>query len=155
MTDSTPATGSASGPAAGPAPAPGPVYVKVSTHVLDTQRGRPAAAVPVRLDAYDGTTWQPLAFGQTDDDGRWTVPKPKRRDDEDAQAAAQEAPEYPPGSPGGTYRLRFGTGVYFSTFDTPTFYPEVNIIFTIADPSEPHHVPLLLSPYGYSTYRGS
>ncbi|WP_433325830.1 hydroxyisourate hydrolase [Spirillospora sp. CA-294931] len=104
----------------------------VSTHVLDTGLGRPAAEVPVRLDRYDGTTWQPLGEGATDADGRWRAP------------SADEP---------GTYRLRFGTGHYFA--GRPSFYPEVMIVFVVADAAEHHHVPLLLSPYGYSTYRGS
>ncbi|WP_395110406.1 hydroxyisourate hydrolase [Actinomadura sp. SCN-SB] len=125
----------ASSPAAGPAP--GATPARVSTHVLDTQRGRPAAGVPVRLDAYIDDTWRPLDEGATDEDGRWS--------------AQPEA-----GSAGpGTYRLRFGTGPYFAGLGVPTFYPEVSVIFTIADPAERHHVPLLLSPFGYSTYRGS
>jgi 5-hydroxyisourate hydrolase len=109
----------------------------VSTHVLDTRRGRPAAEVPVRLDAYVGDTWRPLAEGATDGDGRWA------------------APDGTTGPGAGTYRLRFGTGPYFAGLDAHTFYPEVSVIFTIADPGERHHVPLLLSPYGYTTYRGS
>jgi 5-hydroxyisourate hydrolase len=124
------ASSQATGPARGAAPA------HVSTHVLDTARGRPAAGVPVRLDAYVDDTWRPLAEGATDDDGRWS------------------APGTPAPGPG-TYRLRFGTGPYFAALDVPAFYPEVSVIFTIADAAERHHVPLLLSPFGYSTYRGS
>jgi 5-hydroxyisourate hydrolase len=126
MTASSPATE----PARGSAPA------HVSTHVLDTHRGRPAAGVPVRLDAYDGDTWRPLAEGATDADGRWAAPS--------GTAAGA-----------GTHRLRFGTGPYFAAIEVPTFYPEVCVIFTIANAGERHHVPLLLSPFGYSTYRGS
>ncbi|GAA2577213.1 hydroxyisourate hydrolase [Actinomadura fulvescens] len=107
----------------------------VSTHVLDTHRGRPATGVPVRLDRHDGDTWQSLAEGVTDDDGRWT--------------ALGEAPET------GTYRLRFGTGPYFTGLGVTTFYPEVCVIFAVADGGTRQHVPLLVSPYGYSTYRGS
>ncbi|GAA2425278.1 hydroxyisourate hydrolase [Actinomadura vinacea] len=135
MTASTPSTDPTDHGAGHPS-------LHVSTHVLDTQRGRPAAEVPVRLDAYDGTTWRPLAEGATDADGRWTAP---------AEGDAADGPR--PGN--GTYRLRFGTGVYFAALGVPTFYPEVSIIFTIADSGERHHVPLLLSPFGYSTYRGS
>jgi 5-hydroxyisourate hydrolase len=111
--------------------------VHVSTHVLDTRLGRPAPEVPVRLDAYDGDTWHPLAEGLTDADGRWAAPEENNA----------------PGA--GTYRLRFGTGPYFAAQETPTFYPEVSVIFTIPDAAQRHHVPLLLSPYAYSTYRGS
>jgi 5-hydroxyisourate hydrolase len=108
--------------------------MSLSTHVLDTARGRPAAGVPVRLDRHDGATWRPLAEDSTDDDGRLgDLPAPEP----------------------GTYRLRFGTGPYFAALGVETFYPEVSVVFTVADAGEHHHVPLLLSPYGYSTYRGS
>jgi 5-hydroxyisourate hydrolase len=110
----------------------------LSTHVLDTSRGRPAAGMPVRLDRHDGT-WRPLAEAVTDDDGRLDGLLPGDSDD----------------SVAGTYRLRFGTGPYFAAAGTETFYPEVSVVFVITDPGEHHHVPLLISPYGYSTYRGS
>ncbi|MGH3390433.1 MAG: hydroxyisourate hydrolase [Actinomadura sp.] len=108
--------------------------MSLSTHVLDTAQGRPAAGVPVRLDRYDGDTWQRLADAETDADGR-----------------LRDLPAWD----GGTYRLRFGTGPYFAGHGVETFFPEVNVIFVITDPGEHHHVPLLLSPFGYSTYRGS
>lgn len=107
----------------------------VSTHVLDAARGRPAAGVAVRLERRtDDGRYAELARAATDDDGRiraWPVPAP------------------------GTYRLVFDTGGYFAGRGEPTFYPEVTVTFTITAPDEPHHVPLLLSPYAYSTYRGS
>jgi 5-hydroxyisourate hydrolase len=108
--------------------------MSLSTHVLDTTRGRPAAGVAVRLDRYDGETWRHLTEAATDGDGRLH------------DLPAWEA---------GTYRLRFGTGPYFAGQGVETFFPEVGVIFVITEPGEPHHVPLLLSPYGYSTYRGS
>jgi 5-hydroxyisourate hydrolase len=111
----------------------------LSTHVLDTARGRPAVGMPVRLDRHEGGTWRPLAESETDDDGRLDGLLPD--DSEDIVA--------------GTYRLRFGTGPYFAAVGTETFYPEVSVVFVITDPDERHHVPLLISPYGYSTYRGS
>ena len=95
----------------------------LSTHVLDTAAGRPAAGVPVTLLDAAGTT---LAEGATDADGRV------------GSLGGELAP--------GTYRLRFAVA--------GPFYPEVVVAFTIAT-DEHHHVPLLLSPYGYSTYRGS
>ncbi len=95
----------------------------LSTHVLDTAAGRPAAGVAVRLETRDGDV---LDSGVTDDDGRIG-----------SLGGALAA---------GTYSLRFETlGVFF---------PEVVVVFTITDDRH-HHVPLLLSPYGYSTYRGS
>lgn len=108
--------------------------MSLSTHVLDTARGRPAGGMPVRLDRYEGAGWRALAEDVTDDDGRL----------KDLPADAE-----------GTYRLRFGTGPYFAARREPTFYPEVGVVFEITDAAEHHHVPLLVSPYGYSTYRGS
>jgi 5-hydroxyisourate hydrolase len=105
--------------------------VTLSTHVLDTSIGRPAAGVPVRLEARGDDGWQPVTDGRTDADGRvkgWDV------------AAA------------GDYRLVFGTGDYLGP---DAFYPEVTVAFRLADPADHYHVPLLLSPFGYSTYRGS
>jgi hydroxyisourate hydrolase len=105
--------------------------VSLSTHVLDTASGRPAAGVPVRLDRADGDGWAPLGSGRTDDDGRLR----------DLVPAGQWR--------AGTYRLRFDTA------DRSPFFPEVSVVFVVAEPDRHHHVPLLLSPYGYSTYRGS
>lgn len=104
----------------------------LTTHVLDASLGIPAVGVSVVLENGDGTF---VARGITDDDGR----------------VRELGPEtLPPGN----YRLTFNTGGYFQGHRTPTFYPKVTIDFTITD--EPHyHVPLLLSPFAYSTYRGS
>ncbi|MBW8480760.1 hydroxyisourate hydrolase [Actinomadura parmotrematis] len=113
----------------------------VSTHVLDQQLGRPAAGLPVRLDRYRDDTWEPLAEGATGDDGRWSAPA--------APGAAADDPTGP-----GTYRLRFGSGSYFAGRGAATFYPEISVIFTVADGGEHHHVPLALGAFGYSTYRG-
>jgi 5-hydroxyisourate hydrolase len=101
----------------------------LSTHVLDTAAGRPAAGVAVRLESRDGDV---LDRGVTDDDGR-------------VGSLGRELGL-------GGYVLRFDTGAYWSSGSG--FFPEVVIVFTIADDRH-HHVPLLLSPYGYSTYRGS
>jgi len=107
----------------------------VSTHVLDAARGRPAAGVAVRLELRtEGGGYAELGRAATDADGRiraWTVPS------------------------AGTYRLVFDTGAYFAGRGEPTFYPEVTVTFAVTVPEEPHHVPLLLSPFAYSTYRGS
>jgi 5-hydroxyisourate hydrolase len=99
----------------------------ITTHVLDTARGRPAGGVPVRLER-DGAT---LAELETDADGR-------ARLTERAEA--------------GRYRLVFDTGAYLRG---DGFYPEVSVVFEIKEPDVHHHVPLLLSPFGYTTYRGS
>lgn len=112
----------------------------LSTHVLDTAGGRPAAGVDVELDARgsDGE-WRHIAHGTTDDDGRVT----------------DLLPDGVSLSPG-TYRLTFDTGAWHAArSDTPCFYPEVPVVFSIGEAAEHYHVPLLLSPYGYSTYRGS
>jgi 5-hydroxyisourate hydrolase len=105
----------------------------ITTHVLDTARGRPAANVPVTLEL--GPSWTPIGSGRTGDDGRL------------AELGSAGAP--------GHYRLRFDTGAYFSAAGEPTFFPEVTVQFLVEHPDDHHHVPLLLSPFGYSTYRGS
>jgi len=112
---------------------------QITTHVLDTSRGRPAAGVPVLLETQtDGGGWQTLGRGETDADGRL-----RGLLAEGAKLAA------------GLYRLTFDTAAYFDSQGTEGFYPEVAITFRVADAAQHYHVPLLLSPYGYSTYRGS
>ncbi|WP_131743166.1 hydroxyisourate hydrolase [Actinomadura roseirufa] len=122
----------------------------VSTHVLDTRLGRPARGVPVRLDRHDGGGWQHLAEGATDEHGRWAVP--------DAGAGTGADPAADPGTGAapepGTYRLRFGAGPYFAALAVATCYPEVSVIFSVPADGGPRHVPLLLGPFGYSTYSG-
>ena len=109
----------------------------ITTHVLDTARGHPAQGVPVVLECASGDGWQLLGSGATDADGRVR--------DLLAEGAS-------PGA--GRYRLTFDTGAYFRDRGEAAFYPEVSVVFTVAA-DEHHHVPLLLSPFGYSTYRGS
>ncbi len=110
----------------------------ITTHVLDTSQGRPASGVPVLLEFRADDGWREIARAETDADGR-----------------ARQL--LPPGSPltAGTWRLTFDVGKYFAAQDVESFYPEASIVFTIRDSSQHYHVPLLLSPYGYSTYRGS
>ncbi|QNP69392.1 hydroxyisourate hydrolase [Streptomyces roseirectus] len=99
----------------------------VSTHILDTTAGRPAAGVPVRLAARTGGDWQDVGTARTDADGRCT--------------------DFPP-LPDGTAHARL-------VFDVDTaFFPEVAVAFAV-EPGEHYHVPLLLNPFGYSVYRGS
>ena len=105
----------------------------ISTHVLDTALGRPAEGVPVVLQRAEGG--DTVGSGVTDSDGRVKD-----------LAGGPIAP--------GIYRLRFDTAAYFAAKSRETFYPEVNVVFRVVDGSH-HHVPLLLSPFGYSTYRGS
>jgi 5-hydroxyisourate hydrolase len=103
----------------------------LSTHVLDTATGRPAVGLRVSLESGEGT---PVKEAVTDADGR----------------VGDLATELPTGD----HRLRFDTGAWFARQGLAAFYPEVVVVFTVA--ADDHfHVPLLLSPYGYSTYRGS
>ena len=108
----------------------------ITTHVLDTAQGHPAAGVLVRLERVAGPTGSVLGAGTTDDDGRVRALGPDRV------------------SPG-TYRLVFDTAGYFARTGQPCFFPEVSLSFVVADPDQHHHVPVLLSPFAYSTYRGS
>ncbi len=108
----------------------------LSTHVLDTSLGLPARGVGVRLDDGSGGDTEPLGVETTDEDGRVASIGPVRLK-------------------AGDYRLTFDTAAYFAATGRAGFYPEVAITFTVADPEEHYHVPLLLNPFGYSTYRGS
>jgi 5-hydroxyisourate hydrolase len=105
--------------------------MSVSTHVLDAVAGRPAAGIAVRLLVGDDV----LAEGVTDLDGRCRLT-------EDATGV-------------GPHRLVFATGPWFAEQGREAFWPEVTLTFAVAEPGEHHHVPLLLSPFAYSTYRGS
>jgi 5-hydroxyisourate hydrolase len=109
----------------------------ITTHVLDTSLGRPARGVAARLERIDesGASVR-LASGVTNADGR-----------------IEGLIEGPIAC--GNYRITFETGAYFATRDQATFFPEVSILFEVKDATQHHHVPLLLSPFGYSTYRGS
>ena len=111
----------------------------ISTHVLDTALGRPASGVRVILEQLDAKgAVVSLGVGVTDADGRV-------RDFVPAGNALST----------GDYRLRFDTGDYFAANARETFYPSITVDFRIADPSTHFHVPLLVSPFGFSTYRGS
>jgi 5-hydroxyisourate hydrolase len=111
----------------------------ITTHILDTSRGLPAADVRVILDRQTGPqSWTEVASGATNADGR----------------IADLLPDSAPIT-AGVYRLRFATAAYFHSLDVPSFFPEVQILFQVDDPRGHWHVPLLLSPYGYTTYRGS
>jgi 5-hydroxyisourate hydrolase len=110
----------------------------ITTHVLDTALGSPAAGVPVRLgriDPEDPDNIVVLADAVTDDDGRATGLGPDQ-------------------VPAGTYQLRFGTAAYYAATGQECFFPQVTVTFAVTDRRH-HHVPLLLSPFAYSTYRGS
>ena len=110
--------------------------MSLSSHVLDGSRGEPAAGVFVRWEHLVDGHWKRLAQTVTGDDGRVA-------DWDDAETAV------------GTHRLVFGSGEYFVSHGVETFYPEVVVVFAVTDAARHHHVPLLLSPFAYSTYRGS
>jgi 5-hydroxyisourate hydrolase/2-oxo-4-hydroxy-4-carboxy-5-ureidoimidazoline decarboxylase len=110
---------------------------QLTTHVLDTSLGRPGKNIPVKLLQQDPGGWKAIAQGITNDDGRISDLLP---------------PETC--LPTGTYKLVFDTGAYFASVSVKGFYPEVEIQFMVTDQSH-YHVPLLISPFGYSTYRGS
>jgi len=116
--------------------------VTLSTHVLDAVAGRPAADVAVRLEYLGPDGWSPAGQGRTSADGRLAL---------DGRAGGRPGPGFAPG----VYRITFGSGPYFQALGTPSFYPEVTITFEMTSGSAHYHVPLLLSPFAYSTYRGS
>jgi 5-hydroxyisourate hydrolase len=110
----------------------------LTSHVLDTALGRPAAALALELAVLEADgTWRCLAERTTGSDGR----------------AADLLPEG--ALDARTYRLRFLTGAYFEASGRAAFYPHVDVVFSVDAPHEHYHVPLLVSPFGYSTYRGS
>jgi 5-hydroxyisourate hydrolase len=107
---------------------------RLTTHVLDTALGRPAVGVPVTLSAFVDERWTVLGTGVTDDDGR----------------ARSLGPDAVPGR----YRFVFDTAAYFAATGQVGFHPEVVVVFDVLG-EEHYHLPLLLSPFAYSTYRGS
>ena len=109
----------------------------ITTHVLDTSRGRPAAGVRVELQFRSGGDWKSIGAGLTDANGRC--------------GSLMGEEQLQPGA----YRLLFDVGSYFRNLQAETFYSEIPIVFEIARPEPHYHVPLLISPFGYSTYRGS
>jgi 5-hydroxyisourate hydrolase len=114
------------------------VAVGITTHVLDTSRGRPAAGVPVVLEVREGDGWREVGRASTDSDGRAKQLLPL---DQSLEA--------------GTWRLTFDLAGWFAAQEIEAFYPEASIVFQVGDAGQHYHVPLLLSPFGYSTYRGS
>jgi 5-hydroxyisourate hydrolase len=111
----------------------------ISTHILDTSRGAPASGVAVSLEMQNtDESWTELSHARTDTDGRvkpfFLVDRPVAN---------------------GTYRLVFDTEPYFLSLSAACFYPQVSVVFNVDDASQHYHVPLLISPFGYSTYRGS
>lgn len=106
----------------------------ISTHILDTSLGHPASGVTVQLEKKDGSSWDILATEKTNPDGRIAF-----------SSAAEE----------GSYRLQFFVEDYFKQQKQTPFFPLVQVQFDISDTGRKYHVPLLLNPFGYSTYRGS
>ncbi|MEM7101706.1 MAG: hydroxyisourate hydrolase [Bacteroidota bacterium] len=110
---------------------------QITTHVLDTSKGSPGKGIHLRLQSLSESGWTTIGKGITNDDGRVSDLLP----DEEILKP-------------GTYRMWFDTGAYFKAGHIKSFYPEVGIVFEVFDDSH-YHVPLLLNPFGYSTYRGS
>ena len=110
----------------------------ISTHVLDTSIGRPAAGVRVVLARHESGTWREIATATTDANGRIAT-----------------FPANDLGLSTGSYRLAFDVGDYFGGRHVDSFFTIVTVEFIIRDSAFHHHIPLLVSPYGYSTYRGS
>jgi 5-hydroxyisourate hydrolase len=111
----------------------------ISTHILDTSRGAPASGVAVCLEVQNNDeTWTELSHAWTDSDGRVKT-----------FFLVERTVSY------GTYRLVFDTEPYYAALSLECFYPQVSVVFKVSDASQHYHVPLLISPYGYSTYRGS
>jgi 5-hydroxyisourate hydrolase len=115
----------------------------ITTHVLDTARGVPAAGLDVTLERRHASAWSAIGRATTDAQGRVT--------------GFSDAPGAPLATfATGTYRLTFDTGAYHRTQGIAApFFPEVKIVFSVRDAGVHHHVPLLLSPFAYSTYRGT
>lgn len=109
----------------------------ITTHVLDTHLGKPAKGVPASLSRLDAPGWEVIAQGYTNDDGRitdWMGDTPREV---------------------GEYKVAFATGEYFADQELDCLYPEVVIYFTVREPDQHYHIPLLISANSYSTYRGS
>ena len=110
----------------------------ISVHVLSTEDGKPAAGVAVVLEKKDGDTWKEIAQSVTEASGRISALFPADQTFEK-----------------GDYRVDFETGDYYRKQSHATYFPEITIPFTIEDTTQHYHIPLLLSPFGYTTYRGS
>jgi len=109
----------------------------LSTHILDTHLGKPAANVSLTLSKLAGDTWTGIGHGATDPDGR-------------CKTLLGDAP-----LEAATYKIRFATAEYYDAQRLTGLYPYVEIVFTVTDPAQHYHIPLLLTANGYSTYRGS
>ena len=110
----------------------------LSVHILNQQTGLPSQGVQVELDKQQGSSWQHIASGKTDADGRIKTLYPRADNMEP-----------------GFYKVTFKTGEYFKINNMSTFFPVIPVIFNVTKQNQKLHIPLLLSQYGYSTYRGS
>ena len=111
---------------------------QITTHILDIALGVPAQNVPISLSVQEGEAWRDMGSGLTNEEGRIT-----------GLCRADEI------LPAGTYRMHFDTAVYFESRGQEPFYPWVDVVFNIGGDGQHYHIPLLLSPFGHSTYRGS
>jgi 5-hydroxyisourate hydrolase len=109
----------------------------LSTHILDTATGRPAANVGLALAQLQGDAWYEISRGETDGNGRCAT-------------LLGETP-----LEAATYKLRFATAEYYAAQRVTGLYPYIELVFTITEPSQHYHIPLLLTANGYTTYRGS
>jgi len=125
----------------------------ITCHVLDSSLGKPAAGVHVRLQEYNpvaeaAAVLEPLVEGETDSDGRCMQLWSKSTE-------GQSKEELPKLKAGAMYKVFFKTKDYFESTGRKCFYPWVEITFEVQDPDQHYHIPLLISPYSYTTYRGS
>jgi 5-hydroxyisourate hydrolase len=111
---------------------------QITTHILDTARGCPASGVTITLSRLEQGVWTEIGSGKTNEDGRVTGLY--------AQDTVHDA---------GTYRMHFAVSQYFEAIEAPVFYPWAEVVFNIDGNGQHYHIPLLISPFGYSTYRGS
>jgi 5-hydroxyisourate hydrolase len=111
---------------------------QITTHILDIARGAPAEGVAISLHRQEGDNWSEVGAGRTNADGR--IP--------DLCTAGEVLPA-------GTYRMHFETAAYFEGNGDPVFYPWADVVFCMGGDGQHYHIPLLLSPFGHSTYRGS
>lgn len=124
--------------AAEPAPAANTVKNPLSVHVLDQSHGQPAPGITVTLEVKENNTWRMLSKGITDEKGRIPGLFPEKQTFK-----------------AGIYRVNFETGAFFKQQKVQTFFPEIPVIFEVKATQTHYHIPLLLSPFGYSTYRGN
>jgi 5-hydroxyisourate hydrolase len=110
----------------------------ITTHILDTARGTPAESIEIILFCQNDRDWQKIGSGKTDSDGR-----------------VKDLCKDRPNLTAGTYKMHFNTKQYFSATGDALFYPYAEVVFIIDKSDQHYHIPLLLSPFGYSTYRGS